>query len=124
MKIRIAILVITTTFLLVLIAIVIGSALAQEPLSFTFWPMIVGDGSGVLLPTSTPSAPHLPTSTPLSKVTLCHKPLTINKTLSVAPPAVQGHWDHGDSPGACLPWTPTLTSTPIPTSTPSRPKNS
>lgn len=35
------------------------------------------------------------------KVTICHKPLTENKTKDVPPEAVQGHLGHGDYLGAC-----------------------
>ena len=54
-------------------------------------------------------------STPLPHVLLCHQPGSQQQTKLVPPPAVQGHWDHGDYPGACEPWPPPgPPSTPLP----------
>ncbi len=52
---------------------------------------LTGGGGGPLLDTAS-AAGYGP-----QNVTLCHK----GKTITVAAPAAQAHFSHGDTPGAC-----------------------
>lgn len=56
-------------------------------------------------------------ATVVSKVTLCHKQVWPHITIEVALSAVPAHLAHGDSIGACVSVTPTVTVTPSPTIT-------
>jgi hypothetical protein len=74
--------------------------------------------TGTVTPTSTPSPaitptpPITPTLPGTGMVTLCHKPGTpAEKTMTLPLSALGGHLIHGDTLGACLGATPTITPT-------------